>query len=86
MLRLMRNKSSKRAESKSSHRGRGAYTSPILVGLTPEQHEIVKSAATRDHRSVGEWARLVLTYQAELIEARAKAMEGESQTHGAVSR
>ena len=40
--------------------GRGQYTAPILVGLTPEQRDLVRAAAERDHRPVVAWARLAL--------------------------
>ena len=40
--------------------GRGKYTSPILVGLTEEQRDAIKAAAARDHRTLADWARLVL--------------------------
>lgn len=40
--------------------GRGIYISPVLVGMTREQHESVKAAAARAQRSVAEWARATL--------------------------
>lgn len=40
--------------------GRGRYTAPILVGLTPEQRDLVRAAAERDQRPVVAWARMVL--------------------------
>lgn len=49
------------SKKSSASNGRGIYTAPILVGLTPEQHESVKNTAKKAQRSVGEWARIVLT-------------------------
>jgi len=40
--------------------GRGIYTAPILVGLTPAQRAAVKLAAKRSRRSVAEWVRIIL--------------------------
>lgn len=44
--------------------GRGMYTKPVLVGLTPEQHEAVSATAAATMRSVSEWARATLVYAA----------------------
>ena len=61
-------------KSKTKPSNRGAYTAPILVGLTPGQNKTVKQAAKASHVGVGVWARVVLLGKAdEILEPSAPA-------------